>query len=374
MKRIAALLIATVILCTTPSLAVAVSADSQNSNIINLRGKGTDTELDDPEFEIPIENETAELTAPIEENVTSDIIQEDNSSLNITEEETNESLSDVPRNTTGVVMQTTNYTCGPASLATVLNNLGFNATEMELAALAGTDENGTTMYGLLQAVRSKGLNATGMKIASNNLKSNNIVYMTVNGGAHYSVIRSINNETVLLADPSLGNINITREEFEEQYNGYAMVLDDPKGSALEEPAVKSENNPDESSGDSAPETPINTCKDADSTLANPQNRTLSQDEMMGIKGKNWKYRQKKKAKNKKKKKKWKAPKVRWSYKWKGWGRVKNRVYYGRWMYVGAFGMVGAIGAGGWGYFGLPAAMGTWHKGAKEYMNHLNEVN
>ena len=366
MKRIAALLIATVILCATPSLAVAVSADSQNSNLINLRGKGTDTELDDPEFEIPIENETAELTAPIEENVTSDIIQEDNSSLNITEEETNESLSDVPSNTTGVVMQTTNYTCGPASLATVLNNLGFNATEMELGALAGTDENGTTLYGLLQAARSKGLNATGMKISSNDLKSNNIVYMTVNGGAHYSVIRSINNETVLLADPSLGNINITREEFEEQYNGYAMVLDDPKASSLEESAGDSENKPDESSGDNVPETPVNTCNDANSTLANPQNRTLSQDEMMEIKGKNWKYRQKKKAKNKNKKKKWKAPQIRWSYKWKGWGRVKNRINYGGGKIIA--GLCGSCSG-----FGAPAGLYLIWGGMNEYKAHYKDV-
>ncbi|MBP2046764.1 C39 family peptidase [Methanobacterium aggregans] len=297
MNRIAALLIATVILCTTPSIAVAVSADSQNSNMVNVKGKGTDSEL-----EIPIENETAELTALSEEKVRLDLGQEDNSSMNTSEEQINESLSDVPSNTTGVVMQTTNYTCGPASLATALNNMGLNATELELAALAGTDENGTTMYGLLQAARSKGLNATGMKISSNDLKSNNIVYMTVNGGAHYSVIRDINNETVLLADPSLGNINLTREEFEEEYNGYALVVDDPRTCDMERSAVNTENDPEKSSSDSAPETPEDTCNDTDSTLANPQNRTLSQDEMMGIKGKNWKYRINKKMK---KKKKWK---------------------------------------------------------------------
>jgi hypothetical protein len=365
MKRIAALLVATVIICTTPSLAVEFSADSINSDIINIKGKGTDTNL-----EIPSENETAELTTLPEDNSTLNISQEEGSPMNLSDDGINESESlpdvSVPRNTTGVVMQTTNYTCGPASLATVLSNFGFNATEMEIAALAGTDENGTTMYGLLQAARSKGLNATGMKISSNYLKSNNIVYMTVNGGAHYSVIREINNETVLLADPSLGNINITREEFEKEYNGYAMVVDEPKTGSMGKSAANTENDSEKSSGDGAPENPANACNDADSTLANPQNRTLSQDEMMGIKGKGWK--------SKKKKSKWKAPKIQCSYKWKGWGRVKNRLYYGRWMYAGAFGIVGSIGAGGWGYTSLPLAIGAWHKGAKEYMNHLNEVN
>jgi len=40
----------------------------------------------------------------------------------------------------GVVLQTRNYTCGPAALATLLQRLGVNTTEDELAELAGTTE------------------------------------------------------------------------------------------------------------------------------------------------------------------------------------------------------------------------------------------
>ncbi len=68
-----------------------------------------------------------------------------------------------------VVMQTTSYNCGPAALATVLQGMGIGCTEYELAQIAGTDETGTTMYGLMRAAMEKGLNARGMRVKVDNL-------------------------------------------------------------------------------------------------------------------------------------------------------------------------------------------------------------
>ncbi|MBM4240974.1 MAG: C39 family peptidase [Euryarchaeota archaeon] len=127
-------------------------------------------------------------------------------------------------------MQSTNHTCGPAALATVLNNLGINTTEQELATLAGTDENGTTMYGLVEAAKAKGFNGVGMKLLVDDLKPNNIVFVTIDGGPHYSVVREVTNESVKLADPSLGNIEMSREDFTAAYSGNALVITDPNNS------------------------------------------------------------------------------------------------------------------------------------------------
>ncbi len=81
--------------------------------------------------------------------------------------------------TTGVVMQSTGYNCGPAALAAVLNNLGINSTEQELAKLAGTDESGTTMYGLMQAAQEKGLKATGTKLSIDEFQKNDIIFLNI---------------------------------------------------------------------------------------------------------------------------------------------------------------------------------------------------
>ncbi len=194
-------------------------------------------------------------------------------------------------------MQTTTYNCGPATLATVLNNLGINVTEQELATLAGTDENGTTMYGLVQAAKAKGLNAVGMKISVNELKKNNIVFITVNGGPHYSVVREVTADKVLLADPSLGNIEMTKEKFAEVYSGNALVVSDPNAPSQDV------SNSTQTTGTAEQTSNVT---DTNSTNIQPENKNLTKEEMQKIQGKG----------------------LRWSYRWCGWYPVRVRAYYG----------------------------------------------
>ena len=126
--------------------------------------------------------------------------------------------------TAGRVIQSNIWNCGPASLATVMSNMGLNITDTEIADLAGTDKSGTTMYGLVHAAQVKGLNATGMILPVNQLKPNYIVLLTVDGLYHFSVIKDINDTMVLLADSAFGNINMTLETFTAQYSGYVLVI------------------------------------------------------------------------------------------------------------------------------------------------------
>ena len=130
------------------------------------------------------------------------------------------------KNITGIIMATTDYNCGPAALATVMRNyFGINDTQDQLAALAGTDENGTSMYGLQQAVQKEGLIAKGMSISANHLVQGNIVYLTMTkGNGHFCVIMGRTNNTIYLADPDLGNINMTYTNFKTVYSGYALVI------------------------------------------------------------------------------------------------------------------------------------------------------
>ncbi|MGB9837739.1 MAG: cysteine peptidase family C39 domain-containing protein [Methanothermobacter sp.] len=77
----------------------------------------------------------------------------------------------------------------------------MNTTEDELADLTGTTEDGTTMEVLIKAANAKGVNAVAKRVSVENLKPGMIVYME----GHYSAIRDVDNKTVSLADPSLGN-------------------------------------------------------------------------------------------------------------------------------------------------------------------------
>jgi predicted double-glycine peptidase len=123
-----------------------------------------------------------------------------------------------------IVRQSTSYNCGPAALATVMSSMGIKCSELDLAQLAGTDETGTTMYGLMLAARKKGLNVRGVRKDANNLNKNDIVFLNMGGKTHYSVIQFLGLKTVILADPSLGEIEMKKDEFFKIYSGNALVI------------------------------------------------------------------------------------------------------------------------------------------------------
>ncbi len=133
--------------------------------------------------------------------------------------------ADTPQiDTTGISMATSIITCGPASLETVMEWMGVNATEQQITNLAGTTQNGTTMYGLLLATQALGLNATGMQINATQLQPYNIVLMNYYGNYHWAIIKEITNNTVYLMDTDLGNIQMTLTQFLQYYTGYALII------------------------------------------------------------------------------------------------------------------------------------------------------
>ena len=116
-----------------------------------------------------------------------------------------------------MIIATTIYSCGPAALATILKNLGIYTTEAELAQLAGTDETGTSLYGLKTAAQSKGVNAVGARLTIDQLQANNIVVLKINENYHYNIIRNITSTTVYLIDPNIGYVEMNRTKFSELF-------------------------------------------------------------------------------------------------------------------------------------------------------------
>ncbi|MDZ4172269.1 MAG: hypothetical protein CVV28_11100 [Methanobacteriales archaeon HGW-Methanobacteriales-1] len=125
---------------------------------------------------------------------------------------------------TGIVMASSVFTCGPASLVTILKKLGVNTTEEEIVNLAGTDLTGTTMYGMLQAAQSKGLIAKGLKLNVNELRTDNLVLLAIGDQGHYIIVKNVTNTTVYLADTSMGNMEMSLEKFNSLYSGNALVI------------------------------------------------------------------------------------------------------------------------------------------------------
>jgi len=62
---------------------------------------------------------------------------------------------------------------------------------------------------------------------------------------HYSVVREVTENSVRLADPSLGNIEMSREKFSEIFSGNVLVITDPN---IEAPGISVNKTPTNNTG------------------------------------------------------------------------------------------------------------------------------
>jgi len=128
--------------------------------------------------------------------------------------------------------QQTAQTCGPAALAAVCRHFGMAATEGEIARLAGTDARGTSMRGLQKAARAKGLAAEGVRVSPDGLSRTPLPCILFFHPGHFAVLTGIQDgrqggregQQYLLADPSLGQRTVTREQLVSLWHGEALLV------------------------------------------------------------------------------------------------------------------------------------------------------
>ena len=117
----------------------------------------------------------------------------------------------------GIVKQNLDFSCGTASIATLLNNFyGQHLTEQEILVRMNKTELRASFDDMQQVMPQLGFEAKGYALPFEQLaqlKIPVIVYLKYRKNDHFSVLRGINGNTVLLADPSLGNMSLSREQF-----------------------------------------------------------------------------------------------------------------------------------------------------------------
>lgn len=116
------------------------------------------------------------------------------------------------------------YICGATSFATVLNNLRKNITLNEAKIATNTTVNGTTMQGILDATKNYDMIGFGVQLDAKYLKENYIVHMDILGIEHWSVVREITEDFIILADPNLGNYKYDLLEFNQYYTNHTIII------------------------------------------------------------------------------------------------------------------------------------------------------
>lgn len=133
-----------------------------------------------------------------------------------------------------VVKQDLDYSCGASSLSTILTYFYQQPiTEQQIL----TEMNLTSMMASFQDLAdvSQKYGFTAKGIATNydtlkKLKVPAIVYLNHKRSDHFSVVKSINDTHITLADSSWGNRTLTKSQFEAMW--HTRANDDLKGSVL----------------------------------------------------------------------------------------------------------------------------------------------
>lgn len=127
-----------------------------------------------------------------------------------------------------IVKQDLDHSCGAASLATILGEYyGLSVTEREILEAMDKKDMRASFDDMASVLLKYGFRGIGYAVSFEQLTSLKIpvvVYTKHRKDDHFSVLRGISNDTVWLADPSLGNRTYSRHQFIEMWQTRA----DPK--------------------------------------------------------------------------------------------------------------------------------------------------
>jgi hypothetical protein len=137
-----------------------------------------------------------------------------------------------------VVMQQRDYSCGAASLATLIKyHWGDNVTEtqllIEVVKMLTREElqervrNGLSMTDLRRLAVRVGYQASIGKLELDKLRESKIpliVGIVIDKFDHFCVYRGMDSEFVYLADPARGNVRTPIDEFKKQWQRNAVLV------------------------------------------------------------------------------------------------------------------------------------------------------
>jgi len=129
-----------------------------------------------------------------------------------------------------VILQTSDFTCGAAALATLINcYLGGNTTEEEILSLSEEADSlrGVSFLGLKKAAEAKGYITQGFRLDLSILEKLNfpvLVFLQSGDRHHFMVVQKINRQRIFLADPGRGCIRMSHTQFIRIWQGETLIV------------------------------------------------------------------------------------------------------------------------------------------------------
>ncbi len=126
------------------------------------------------------------------------------------------------------VLQQSSTDCGAASLAAISQYWGKRFSLNTLRSIAHINSMGAEFNDLTVAAQSLGYQALGVRASLNELESQPLPCIAHYQGNHYIVVWRFKSKSVFISDPAIGKRWVSREEFELNFTGYALLLSPTK--------------------------------------------------------------------------------------------------------------------------------------------------
>jgi predicted double-glycine peptidase len=137
-----------------------------------------------------------------------------------------------------IIMQKYDYSCGAASLATLMKYyfneeineqklLDYIKTVFNKQEYKRIEKDGLSFLELEKISRSRGYQSANVRLKLSALKQLSgpvIVFLKTKDYRHFAVLRGVREDRVFLADPSRGNIRLSIKEFTKEWKGETFVL------------------------------------------------------------------------------------------------------------------------------------------------------
>ena len=131
--------------------------------------------------------------------------------------------------------------CAPASLQMIIKYYNGYTSIERLRNLMKTDKNGTNAYNLIEAAKTLGFEAYGIKTKLEQLNKDNLILPAIahvvinNSYTHFVVIYDIDykKKKIIIGDPASKIYKTSFEEFDKIFSGVLIVFEKLEDSKVE---------------------------------------------------------------------------------------------------------------------------------------------
>ncbi|WP_240610517.1 cysteine peptidase family C39 domain-containing protein, partial [Mammaliicoccus stepanovicii] len=120
--------------------------------------------------------------------------------------------------------------CGPVCIAMICKFYNKKVSLEKIRKIAGTDKNGTNLFGLIELGKSLGLDLTGVQAESiENLKEIKFPciahILNEKGFEHFIIIEKVKSNKIYIVDPDLGKYSTSLNQFESYWTKILLLIE-----------------------------------------------------------------------------------------------------------------------------------------------------